>query len=36
MDIRETRDNDTDAVMTLGDRGSDAADIFCTITYRTA
>ena len=34
MDIRETRDNDTDAVMTVGDRGSDAADIFCTITYR--
>ena len=36
MDIRETRDSDTDAIMTVGDRGSDAADIFCTITYRTA
>ena len=36
MDIRETRDSDTDAIMTVGDRTSDAADIFCTITYRTA
>ena len=34
MTIHESRDNNNDSIMEVTDRTSDAADIFCTITYR--
>lgn len=34
LTIHETRDNTTDALMSVGDKATNFADIFCTITYR--